>query len=86
MARLLLYLPALACPLIMLLCMAGMWRMDRSPGQVGQAGAGSTADRIAELEREVAALRDQRQRPGLPDGQPAPPPHLGSPAPGDPVS
>jgi hypothetical protein len=72
MARLLLYLPALACPLLMLLCMAGMRRMDRSPGQVEQA-SGSTADRIAELERELAALRDRR--PGLPDAQPAPPPH-----------
>jgi hypothetical protein len=73
MARLLLYLPALACPLLMLLCMAGMRRMDRSAGQVGQATA-STADRIAELERELAALRDEQQRPGLPDGQAAPQP------------
>ena len=80
MARLLLYLPA--CPLLMLLCMAGMRRMDHSPGQVGQA-AGSTADRLAELERELAALRDRR--PGLPDGQPAPPPHP-DPASRDPVS
>jgi hypothetical protein len=85
MSRLLLYLPALACPLLMLLCMAGMRRMDRSPGQVGQA-TGSTADRLAELERELAALRDQPQRPGLLDGQPAPPPQPGPPAPGDPVS
>jgi hypothetical protein len=84
MARLLLYLPALACPLLMLLCMAGIRRMDRSPGQVEQA-SGSTADRIAELERQVAALRDQRQRPGLPDGQPTQPPHP-DPASRDPVS
>ena len=85
MARLLLYLPALACPLLMLLCLAGMRRMDRSPGQVGQA-AGTTADRLAELEREVAALRDQRQRLGLLDSQPMPAPPPGSPAPRDPVS
>jgi hypothetical protein len=84
MARLLLYLPALACPLLMLLCMAGMRRMDRSPGQVEQA-SGSTADRITELERELAALRDQRQRPGPADGQPGPPPHP-DPASRDPVS
>jgi hypothetical protein len=84
MSRLLLYLPALACPLLMLLCMAGMRRMDRSPGQVEQA-SGSTVLRITELEQELAALRDQLQRPGLPDGQPAPPPHP-DPASRDPVS
>jgi hypothetical protein len=83
MSRLLPYLPVLACPLLMLLCMAGMRRMDRSPGQVGQA-SGSMADRLAELERELAALRDQR--PGLSDGQPTPPPIPRPPAPRDPVS
>ncbi len=85
MSRLLPYLPALACPLLMLLCMAGMRRMDRSAGRAGQA-TGSAADRIAELERELAALRAERQRPDVPNGQPTPQPHPGPSAPRDPVS
>jgi Protein of unknown function (DUF2933) len=33
MSRFLLYLPALACPLLMLVCMAGMRRMGGTPAQ-----------------------------------------------------
>lgn len=81
MTRLLPYLPALACPLLMLLCMAGMRRMDRSAGQPGRSTA-STADRVAELERELASLRAEHQRPG----QAAPRPQDRPPAPTDRVS
>ncbi len=60
MSRLLLYLPALACPLLMLVCMAGMRRMGGTPAQTQRPPA-STADRIARLEQELAALRAEQQ-------------------------
>jgi hypothetical protein len=67
MTRFLPYLPALACPLLMLVCMAGMRRMHRPPAQTGQPPA-STQGRIVQLERELAALRD-RQHPSDPARQ-----------------
>jgi hypothetical protein len=77
MSRLLPFLPALACPLLMLLCLAGMRRMSRPSEQVGQEAA--TADRVGELERALAALRAERQRPGQPNGQAQPLPQDGPP-------
>jgi len=72
MSRLLLYLPALACPLLMLVCMAGMRRMGHTPTQTQEpppaAEAQETGERIAHLERELAALRAGRQ----PANEPAP--------------
>jgi hypothetical protein len=61
MSRLLLYLPALACPLLMLVCMAGMRRMGGTPPQTQAPPLASTADRIARLERELATLRAEQQ-------------------------
>ena len=61
MSRFLLYLPALACPLLMLVCMAGMRRMGGTPAQTKEPA--STADRIARLEQELAALRAEQQDP-----------------------
>ncbi len=61
MSRLLLYLPALACPLLMLVCMAGMRRMGGTPAQTKKPAPASTADRIARLEQELAALRAEQQ-------------------------
>jgi hypothetical protein len=56
MSRFLPYLPALACPLLMLVCMAGMRRMGGTPERDQEPPAG-TADRIARLERELDELR-----------------------------
>jgi hypothetical protein len=58
MSRLLLYLPALACPVLMLVCMAAMRRMGGSTGQP-EPSATDAAARIAALERELADLRAQ---------------------------
>ncbi len=58
MSRLLPYLPALACPLLMLVCMAAMRRMGASTGQP-EPSASDVATRIAALERELADLRAQ---------------------------
>ncbi len=55
MSRFLLYLPALACPLLMLVCMAGMRRMGGTPAQTKKPAPASTADRIARLEQELRA-------------------------------
>jgi hypothetical protein len=65
MSRLLLYLPALACPLLMLMCMAAMRRMHRPPEHAEQPTA-STDQRMAQLERELAALRAERPHTGEP--------------------
>jgi hypothetical protein len=61
MSRLLLYLPALACPLLMLVCMAGMRRMGGKPAQTEDPPAANSADRIARLEQELAAPRAEQQ-------------------------
>jgi hypothetical protein len=68
MSRLLLYLPALACPLLMLVCMAGMRRMGGgTPARTEEPQPASTADRITRLEQELAALRaEQRDAPADP--------------------
>jgi hypothetical protein len=60
MSRFLPYLPALAYPLLMLVCMAGMRRMSGTPAQTQEPPA-STDDRITQLEQELAALRAERQ-------------------------
>jgi hypothetical protein len=60
MSRLLLYLPALACPLLMLVCMAGMRRMGSPPARTEEPPPATTAERIAHLEQELAALRAER--------------------------
>jgi hypothetical protein len=57
MARLLPYLPVLACPLLMLACMLVLRRMGGSTSQ--QRPTTDTATRIAALERELADLRAQ---------------------------
>ncbi len=72
MSRLLLYLPALACPLLMLVCMAGMRRMGGTPARTEEPPPASTADRIAHLERELAALRAEQQDTAA-DPAPIPP-------------
>jgi Protein of unknown function (DUF2933) len=59
MSRLLLYLPALACPLLMLVCMAGMRRMGSAPTQTEEPPA--AAEQIAHLEQELAALRAEQR-------------------------
>ena len=72
MTRFLLYLPALACPLLMLVCMAGMRRMGGPPAQTrarAEQPPASTDQRIAQLERELAALRAERQHAGEPASQ-----------------
>jgi hypothetical protein len=75
MSRFLVYLPALACPLLMLVCMAGMCRMGGPPAGTGKAPPpASTADRIAGLERELAELRaEQHDAPADPRPIPAAP-------------
>jgi hypothetical protein len=73
MSRLLLYLPALACPLLMLVCMAGMRRMGRTPAQTDEPPA-TTADRITRLEQELAALRAEQQDAPADPGPIAPAP------------
>jgi hypothetical protein len=73
MTRLLPYLPALACPVLMLLCMAGMRRMGSSPAQSPsetEQPPARTDQRIAQLERELAALRAERQHASEPAGRP----------------
>jgi hypothetical protein len=71
MSRFLLYLPALACPLLMLVCMAGMRRTGGTPAQTDEPPA-STADRITRLEQELAALRiEQQHTPATPAPIPA---------------
>ena len=73
MSRLLPYLPALACPLLMLVCMAGMRRMGGgTPTQTEEPPPASTTDRITRLERELAALRAEQQ--DAPAGAPPIPP------------
>ncbi len=64
MSRLLLYLPALACPLLMLVCMAGMRRMGTTPAHTQKPPLASTTERIAHLEQELAALRAEHQHTG----------------------
>jgi hypothetical protein len=59
MSRLLLYLPVLACPLLMVACMIAMRRMGGSTGQP-QRSATDTAAHIAALEQELAAVRAQQ--------------------------
>ncbi len=71
MTRFLLYLPALACPLLMLVCMAAMRRMHSPPAQApAQAQAeqrpAGPEERIAQLERKLATLRAERQHPAEP--------------------
>jgi hypothetical protein len=61
MSRFLLYLPALACPLLMLVCMVGMRRMGGTPAQSQEPPPANTADRIARLEQKLAALRAEQQ-------------------------
>jgi predicted secreted protein len=61
MSRFLVYLPVLACPLLMLVCMAGMRRMGGTPAQTKEPAPATTADRIARLEEELAALRAEEQ-------------------------
>jgi hypothetical protein len=74
MSRFLLYLPALACPLLMLVCMAGMRRMGGAPARTEEPPPASTADRIARLERELATLRaEQHDTPADPGPIPAAP-------------
>ena len=73
MSRFLVYLPALACPLLMLVCLAGMRRMH-SPSAQAQAKAeqptASTDQRIIQLEQELAALRAEHRDPGAPASRP----------------
>ncbi len=65
MSRLLLYLPALACPLLMLVCMAGMRRMGNPPARTEEPPpATTTTKRIAHLEQELAALRAEQHHTG----------------------
>jgi predicted secreted protein len=67
MTRFLLYLPALACPLLMLVCMAGMRRMHNPPAQARTARPPAGTDqRIARLEQELAALHAEGQHAGDP--------------------
>ncbi len=73
MTRFLLYLSALACPLLMLVCMAGMRRMHSPPAQAqatAEQPTASTDQRIVQLEQELAALRAERQHPGEPASRP----------------
>jgi hypothetical protein len=85
MSRFLLYLPALACPLLMLVCLAGMRRMGGTPAQTKEPPPASTADRITRLEQELAALHAEQQ-----DAPAHPAPIAPAPAPasshGDPPS
>ncbi len=91
MSRLLSYLPVLGCPLVMLLCMAGMRRMGnpssksadqakraKQAAQAPDRTAERTADRIATLEQELADLHTHRQRHRRPPGPPGPPADPGS--------
>src|SRR6266545_2325345 len=64
MSRLLLYLPALACPLLMLVCMVGMRPMGTTPAHTPKPPLASTTERIAHLEQELAALRAEHQHTG----------------------
>ena len=57
MSRLLLYLPALACPLLILICITNMRHINNTPTQTKKPAPTSTTDRIARLEQELAALR-----------------------------
>jgi hypothetical protein len=66
MTRFLLSLPALACPLLMLVCMAAMRRMHSPPAQARPEQPASTEQRIAQLEQQLAALRAQRHHPAEP--------------------
>jgi hypothetical protein len=62
MSRLLLYLPALACPLLMLVCMAGMRRMGSgTSAETEEPPPASTADRITRLGGELSTLRAEQQ-------------------------
>ncbi len=78
MSRLLLYAPALACPLLMVACMVAMRRMGGSGGQAQRPPA-DVAARITALERELADLRAQQAaaQPAEPGGEAG-----GSPTPG----
>src|SRR6266540_2212945 len=78
MSRLLLYAPALACPLLMVACMVAMRRMGGSGGQAQRPPA-DLAARITALERELADLRAQQAaaQPAEPGGEAG-----GSPTPG----
>jgi hypothetical protein len=71
MSRFLVYLPALACPLLMLVCMAGMRRMGGTRAPTTEPAPASTADRIARLEGELAALHAEQQNT-LADRAPVP--------------
>jgi hypothetical protein len=66
MSRFLPYLPALACPLLMLVCMAAMRRMHSPPAQARPEPPAGTEQRIAQLEQEQAAVRAQRHHPAEP--------------------
>ena len=81
MSRLLPYLPVLACPLLMLVCMAAMRRMGASTGQP-EPSASDVATRIAALERELADLRAQHDAAEATDADAVPGKADGSPAPG----
>jgi hypothetical protein len=90
MSRFLPYLPALACPLLMLVCMAGMRRMHSPPAQARPEQPATTEQRIAQLEQELSALRAERHHPAGPtapaQAAPAGPHAEQPPAPADQVS
>ena len=73
MSRFLLYLPALACPLLMLVCLAGMRRMGGMPERTQEPPATSAGDRIARLEGELAELRAEQQHASAEPGAEAAP-------------
>ena len=85
LSRLLPYLPVLACSVLMVVCMLGMRAMGSRPHQPerpsSQAAPSTTppallAERVAQLEQELAAVRGDTEGPAraIPeteDAQPA---------------